>query len=58
MLILDVFFADLYGLLDSLSSMKRIGNEKDIVSIINYLLTENTYMTGRNINIDGGKSLG
>ena len=38
--------------------MKRIGNEKDIVSIINYLLTENTYMTGRNINIDGGKSLG
>jgi pteridine reductase len=38
--------------------MKRIGDEKDIVSIINYLLTENTYMTGRNINIDGGKSLG
>tara|TARA_B100000035_G_scaffold227478_1_gene195817 strand:- start:2175 stop:2903 length:729 start_codon:yes stop_codon:yes gene_type:complete len=38
--------------------MKRIGNEKDIVSIINFLLTENTYMTGRNINIDGGKSLG
>jgi pteridine reductase len=45
---------------DILSSipMKRIGNEKDIVSIINYLLTKNTYMTGRNINIDGGKSLG
>ena len=38
--------------------MKRIGNENDIVAIINYLLTENTYMTGRNINIDGGKSLG
>lgn len=38
--------------------MKRIGDEKDIVAIINYLLTENTYMTGRNINIDGGKSLG
>ena len=37
--------------------MKRIGNENDIVAIINYLLTENTYMTGRNINIDGGKSL-
>ena len=34
--------------------MKRIGNENDIVAIINYLLTENTYMTGRNINIDGG----
>ena len=38
--------------------MKRIGNEYDIVAIINYLLTKNTYMTGRNINIDGGKSLG
>ena len=38
--------------------MKRIGNEKDIVSIIDYLVTKNTYMTGRNINIDGGKSLG
>ena len=38
--------------------MKRIGNEKDIVAIIDYLLTKNTYMTGRNINIDGGKSLG
>ena len=38
--------------------MKRIGNENDIVAIINYLLTKNTYMTGRNINIDGGKSLG
>ena len=38
--------------------MKRIGSEKDIVSIIDYLLTQNTYMTGRNINIDGGKSLG
>ena len=38
--------------------MKRIGNEKDIVSIIDYLLTKNTYMTGRNINIDGGKYLG
>ena len=38
--------------------MKRIGSEKDIVSIIDYLLNLNTYMTGRNINIDGGKSLG
>lgn len=38
--------------------MKRIGNERDIVSIIDYLLTKNSYMTGRNINIDGGKSLG
>ena len=38
--------------------MKRIGNEGDIVAIIDYLLTKNSYMTGRNINIDGGKSLG
>ena len=38
--------------------MKRIGNEKDIVAIIDYLLSKNTYMTGRNINVDGGKSLG
>ena len=38
--------------------MKRIGNEMDIVAIIDYLLSKNTYMTGRNINIDGGKSLG
>ena len=37
--------------------MRRIGNEKDIVAIIDYLLSKNTYMTGRNINIDGGKSL-
>mgnify|MGYP005713725941 FL=1 len=38
--------------------MKRIGCEKDIVSIIDYLINKNTYMTGRNINVDGGKSLG
>ena len=38
--------------------MKRIGNEMDIVAIIDYLLSKNTYMTGRNINVDGGKSLG
>ena len=37
--------------------LKRIGNEKDIVSIIDFLITRNTYMTGRNINIDGGRSL-
>ena len=37
--------------------LKRIGNEKDIVSIIDFLITKNTYMTGRNINIDGGRSL-
>ena len=38
--------------------LKRIGNEHDIVSIIDFLVLENSYMTGRNINIDGGKSLG
>ena len=37
--------------------LKRIGNEHDIVSIIDFLVLENSYMTGRNINIDGGKSL-
>ena len=37
--------------------LKRTGNEKDIVSIIDFLITRNTYMTGRNINIDGGRSL-
>ena len=35
--------------------LKRIGNEHDIVSIIDFLVLENSYMTGRNINIDGGK---
>ena len=38
--------------------LKRIGNEQDIVSIIDFLVLKNSYMTGRNINIDGGKSLG
>ena len=44
-------------ILDSIP-LKRIGNEHDIVSIIDFLVLENSYMTGRNINIDGGKSLG
>jgi len=26
--------------------------------MVDYLVTKNTYMTGRNINVDGGKSLG
>ena len=37
--------------------LKRIGNEHDIVSIIDFLVLKNSYMTGRNINIDGGKSV-
>ena len=30
---------------------------EDIVLMADYLVTKNTYMTGRNINVDGGKSL-
>jgi hypothetical protein len=26
--------------------------------MVDYLVTKNSYMTGRNINVDGGKSLG
>jgi len=26
--------------------------------LADYLITKNTYMTGRNISVDGGKSLG
>ena len=37
--------------------MKRIGSDKDIVMLADYLITKNTYMTGRNICVDGGKSL-
>tara|TARA_B100000424_G_scaffold262968_1_gene249652 strand:+ start:666 stop:1394 length:729 start_codon:yes stop_codon:yes gene_type:complete len=38
--------------------MKRLGSEKDIVMLADYLIRKNTYMTGRNISVDGGKSLG
>ena len=38
--------------------LKRMGNENDIVSTVDYLIRTNKYMTGRNINVDGGKSLG
>ena len=38
--------------------MKRLGSEKDIVMLADYLINKNTYMTGRNISVDGGKSLG
>jgi len=38
--------------------LRRMGNEKDIVSTVDFLVTKNKYMTGRNINVDGGKSLG
>ena len=37
--------------------MKRIGSDKDIVMLADFLITKNTYMTGRNICVDGGKSL-
>ena len=35
-----------------------MGAVEDIVLMVDYLVTKNTYMTGRNINVDGGKSLG
>ena len=38
--------------------LKRMGSVEDIVMMVDYLVTKNTYMTGRNINVDGGKSLG
>ena len=38
--------------------LRRMGNESDIVSTVDFLVTKNKYMTGRNINVDGGKSLG
>ena len=38
--------------------LRRMGSVEDIVLVIDYLVTKNTYMTGRNINVDGGKSLG
>ena len=38
--------------------MNRLGCEKDIVMLADYLINKNTYMTGRNISVDGGKSLG
>ena len=38
--------------------LRKMGCVNDIVMIIDYLLNDNSYMTGRNINIDGGKSLG
>ncbi len=44
-------------ILDSIP-MKRLGSEKDIVMLADYLINKNTYMTGRNISVDGGKSLG
>ena len=38
--------------------LRRMGSVEDIVMMVDYLVTKNSYMTGRNINVDGGKSLG
>ena len=38
--------------------LRRMGSVEDIVMMVDDLVTKNTYMTGRNINVDGGKSLG
>jgi len=37
--------------------MKRFGNSKDIKSLINYLIQQNSFITGHNFILDGGKVL-
>lgn len=37
--------------------LKRFGNEKDIKSLIKYLVNENEFMTGQTLIFDGGRSL-
>lgn len=37
--------------------MKKLGEAKDITSIINYLVNENKYITGQVIAVDGGRSI-
>jgi NAD(P)-dependent dehydrogenase (short-subunit alcohol dehydrogenase family) len=37
--------------------MKRFGKSADIKSLIKFLITENTYITGHNFIVDGGKIL-
>ena len=45
--------------LDILSKipMKSVGNPKDIAKAIYFLLEESPYITGQNINVDGGRRL-
>lgn len=37
--------------------MKRFGNSSDVTSLIKYLINENTFITGHNFVVDGGKVL-
>jgi pteridine reductase len=45
--------------LDILSKipMKRSGSPKDIAKTIYFLLEQSPYITGQNINVDGGRRL-
>jgi NAD(P)-dependent dehydrogenase (short-subunit alcohol dehydrogenase family) len=37
--------------------MKRFGKSSDVTSLIKYLINENTFITGHNFVVDGGKVL-
>jgi 3-oxoacyl-[acyl-carrier protein] reductase len=37
--------------------MERFGNPNDIVTLVNYLATQNEFITGQTIKVDGGKGL-
>ena len=37
--------------------LKRFGREKDITSMVKYLVSENNFITGQTFIVDGGRSL-
>lgn len=37
--------------------MKRFGNSKDILNLIEFLITKNNFITGQTIKVDGGRNL-
>ena len=37
--------------------LKRFGKEKDMKSLIKYLIEDNEFITGQTVVIDGGRSL-
>ncbi|MGB0495766.1 MAG: SDR family oxidoreductase [Kangiellaceae bacterium] len=39
------------------TAIKRVGNATDISKAVSFLLLDATYITGANINVDGGRSL-
>ena len=38
-------------------ALKRMGTPDDIASAVKFLIQEGQYITGQNINIDGGRKL-